>query len=86
MVIENGEKQFRAGKFQGRVEEALKDIRGDIGELKRDFKKDLERVENEVKCVRAKVNNNRLKIAGIVASVSSLSALVTLLLYELISK
>ncbi len=74
MTGSNGEK-FRAGKFEGRVEEALSNIEGDIGDIKK-----------EMKCIKEKVNNNRFKIAGIGATISLVVTIGILLLRELMGK
>ena len=84
-MVENNEKQFRAGKFQGRVEEALLDIRNDIKELKADFKKDLEGVEKEVKCVKEKVTGNRARIAYIAGFSAFIVTVLMLLANQLFS-
>lgn len=66
---------FRAGKFEGRVEEALLNIGGDIVEIKK-----------EMKCIKEKVNNNRFKIAGIGATISLVVTILVLLVKELMGK
>lgn len=70
----NGDK-FRAGKFQGRVEEALLNIANDITDVKK-----------EMKCIKEKVNNNRFKIAGIGATISFVVTILVLLMRELMGK
>ncbi len=67
--------KFKAGKFQGRVEEALSNIEEDIGDIKK-----------EMKCIKEKVNNNRFKIAGIGATISLVVTIVVLLVKELMGK
>ena len=70
-----GENDFTAGQFQGRVEQSLLDIRGDIAEVKK-----------EIKVIKNTVNNNRFKIAGIGATVSLIVTIGILLLRELVGK
>ncbi len=74
MTGSNGEK-FRAGKFQRLVEEALSNIEGDIGDIKKEMKR-----------IKEKVNNNRFKIAGIGATISLVVTIVVLLVKELMGK
>lgn len=74
-MVENNNGKFKAGKFQGRVEEALSNIEKDIGDIKK-----------EMKCIKEKVNNNRFKIAGIGATISLIVTIGILLLRELLLK
>ena len=75
MPIENnGAAKFKAGQFQGRVEEALKNISNDIVDMK-----------VELQSIRKKVDGNRLKIAGIGATVSLIVTILTLLIKELMA-
>ena len=67
--------KFKAGQFQGRVEQSLLDIRGDIADVKK-----------EIKVIKSKVDNNRFKIAGIGATVSLIVTIGILLLRELMLK
>ncbi len=69
------DRKFKAGQFQGRVEQSLLDIRGDIAEVKK-----------EIKTIKNKVDNNRFKIAGIGATVSLIVTIGILLLRELVGK
>ena len=71
MVEDNG--KFKAGKFQGRVEQSLLNISEDIIDIKK-----------EIKVIKNKVDNNRFKIAGIGATVSLIVTIGILLLRELI--
>jgi len=80
------EKAFEAGQFQGRVEEGLKNIKDDILELKSTYTTGQERVWKELKALRQKVDHNRLKIAGIVASVSLIVTCLSFLIHELLKK
>ncbi len=75
MTEAGNEDKFKAGKFQGRVEEALENIGEDITEIKK-----------EMKCIRAKVDSNRFKIAGIGATVSFVVTILILLAKELMGK
>jgi len=67
--------KFRAGKFQGRVEASLINIANDIIDIKK-----------EIKVIKAKVDNNRFKIAGIGATISFIVTILVLLMRELIVK
>ena len=67
--------KFKAGQFQGRVEQSLLNISEDIADIK-----------NEMTCIKEKVNNNRFKIAGIGATVSFIVTILVLLLKELMLK
>ncbi len=75
MVEPKDDSDFKAGEFKGRVEASLKTISGDIKEIK-----------TEMKCINAKVANNRFKIAGIGATVSFVVTIVVLLVKELMGK
>ena len=73
MAEDNG--KFKAGKFQGRVEQSLLNISEDITDIKK-----------EIKVIKNKVDNNRFKIAGIGATVSLVVTIVVLLVKELVGK
>ena len=73
MTEDNG--KFKAGQFQGRVEQSLLNISEDITDIKK-----------EMKCIKEKVNNNRFKIAGIGATISLVVTIVILLVKELMGK
>ena len=74
-MTEGNNDKFRAGKFEGRVEEALSNISIDIVDIKK-----------EMRMIKEKVNNNRFKIAGIGATVSLIVTIAVLLLRELMVK
>jgi len=70
---ENGYK-FKAGEFQGMVKTKLDGICKEMAEIK-----------TEIKSIRKRVDGNRLKIAGIGATVSLIVTILTLLIKELMA-
>ena len=70
---ENGYK-FKVGEFQGMVKTKLDGICKEMAEIK-----------TEIKSIRKRVDGNRLKIAGIGATVSLIVTILTLLIKELMA-
>ncbi len=70
----NESNRFKTGEFQGMVKTKLENIAESMKELKAD-----------VNILKRKVDNNRLKIAGIGATVSFIVTLLTLLIKEIIT-